>query len=38
VESLCDEVIWLESGMAREIGPAADIIESYLKWADSPDA
>ncbi|MCI0599436.1 MAG: ABC transporter ATP-binding protein [Beijerinckiaceae bacterium] len=29
LESLCDRVIWIEDGVARGIGPAAEIIASY---------
>jgi lipopolysaccharide transport system ATP-binding protein len=29
LESLCDRVIWIEDGVARGIGPAEEIIDSY---------
>jgi ABC-2 type transport system ATP-binding protein/lipopolysaccharide transport system ATP-binding protein len=29
VKRLCDEVMWLEQGVVREIGPAADVVDSY---------
>ena len=33
VQELCDEVMWLENGRIREIGPAAAVIAEYLRWA-----
>jgi lipopolysaccharide transport system ATP-binding protein len=30
VANLCDKVIWLQKGKIREIGPAGDVINSYL--------
>jgi ABC-type polysaccharide/polyol phosphate transport system ATPase subunit len=30
VRNLCDEAIWLENGVVREIGPGGDIADAYL--------
>lgn len=30
VRNLCDEAIWLENGVMREIGPGGDIADAYL--------
>jgi ABC-type polysaccharide/polyol phosphate transport system ATPase subunit len=33
VEELCDEVLWIENGRVRELGPAAEVIGEYHRWA-----
>ena len=33
VETLCERVIWLDSGSVREGGLAVDVISSYRNWA-----
>lgn len=31
IRSLCDEVLWLDRGRARAVGPPRDIVERYLE-------
>jgi lipopolysaccharide transport system ATP-binding protein len=38
LSSLCDRVIWIEDGIARGIGPAEEIIDSYRATIDSRKA
>ncbi len=33
VAQFCDRVLWLEDGQVKEIGPAAEVVESYQKAA-----
>jgi ABC-type polysaccharide/polyol phosphate transport system ATPase subunit len=33
VGELCDEVLWLESGRIRSLGPAGAVIDEYHRWA-----
>jgi len=33
VAGLCDQVLWLENGRVRELGPAAAVISEYHRWA-----
>ena len=30
IRSLCDEVLWLEKGEVRAIGPAKEVVDAYL--------
>jgi lipopolysaccharide transport system ATP-binding protein len=38
LRSLCDRVIWIEDGIARGVGPAEDIIDSYRASAGTRKA
>jgi ABC-type polysaccharide/polyol phosphate transport system ATPase subunit len=31
METVCDRVMWLEHGVVREIGPAADVLDAYAR-------
>jgi ABC-type polysaccharide/polyol phosphate transport system ATPase subunit len=34
IEKLCDDVLWLDHGVARALGPAAGVVESYRSDVD----
>ena len=38
LEGLCDEVAWLDHGSVQEIGPATDVIGSYLHQVNAEEA
>ncbi len=38
IESLCDEVTWLEHGTVQETGPATTVVASYLKRVNSEES
>ena len=38
LEGLCDEVAWLDHGTVQEIGPATDVIGSYLRKVNAEEA
>lgn len=38
LEGLCDEVAWLDHGRVQEIGPASDVIGSYLHKVNEEEA
>jgi ABC-2 type transport system ATP-binding protein/lipopolysaccharide transport system ATP-binding protein len=38
LEGLCDEVAWLDHGTVQAIGPASDVIGSYLHKVNSEEA
>lgn len=38
LEGLCDEVAWLEHGTVQEIGPATEVIGSYLQRVNAAEA
>ena len=38
LEGLCDEVAWLDHGTVQEVGPAADVIGSYLQKVNAEEA
>jgi len=38
LEGLCDEVAWLDHGTVQEIGPATEVIGSYLRRVNAEEA
>ena len=38
LEGLCDEVAWLDHGKVQQIGPATDVIGSYLQQVNTEEA
>ena len=38
VESLCDEVTWLEHGEVQETGPASKVVSSYLQRVNTEES
>ena len=38
LEGLCDEVAWLDHGTVQEIGPATEVIGSYLRKVNAEEA
>jgi ABC-type polysaccharide/polyol phosphate transport system ATPase subunit len=32
VKEICDDAIWLDAGRIREMGPAHEVVESYMIW------
>jgi ABC-2 type transport system ATP-binding protein/lipopolysaccharide transport system ATP-binding protein len=38
LEGLCDEVAWLDHGTVQEIGPATEVIGSYLQRVNAEEA
>ncbi len=38
LEGLCDEVAWLDHGTVQEIGPATEVIGSYLRRVNTEEA
>jgi len=38
LEGLCDEVAWLDHGTVQEIGPATEVIGSYLQRVNAQEA
>ena len=38
LEGLCDEVAWLDHGKVQEVGPATEIIGSYLQRVNAEEA
>jgi len=38
LEGLCDEVAWLDHGTVQEIGPATEVIGSYLQQVNAEEA
>ena len=38
IESLCDEVTWLEHGVTQETGPASAVVSSYLQRVNTEEA
>ena len=38
LEGLCDEVAWLDHGIVQEIGPATEVIGSYLQRVNAEEA
>lgn len=38
LEGLCDEVAWLDHGTVQEIGPATEVIGSYLQKVNAEEA
>ncbi|MDP9806001.1 ABC-2 type transport system ATP-binding protein/lipopolysaccharide transport system ATP-binding protein [Trueperella bonasi] len=37
-QEMCDEVAWLDNGVLQEVGPASDVISSYLKSVNHIEA
>lgn len=38
LEGLCDEVAWLDHGNVQEVGPATEVISSYLQRVNAEEA
>ena len=38
IATLCDRVVWLDHGRMRQIGPAADVVDSYRNNVQGVDA
>ena len=37
VQTLCDEVAWLDHGRLRTVGPAVDVVDDYLREVNSAE-
>ncbi len=38
IADLCDQAAWLDHGVVREIGPAREVVDSYLRSVNEHEA